>query len=151
VRLFLLGLACFLGAHLFYISLFVKAKAAAGIDTARRLASLMVAALAVVMLVVLWPGLAEMRWPVLAYSVVLTAMAITAQRSRFSKLVAVGALAFFASDTVLALSIFGHPFAGSRALVWITYYAAQVMITLGVTASFKHNQQASAWSSELFP
>jgi uncharacterized membrane protein YhhN len=140
VRLFLLGLVSFLVAHLFYVLLFVKANATVRINAERRLASLIVVVLAIVMLTALWPGLAEMRWPVAAYSVVLTAMAVTAQFSRFSRLVAIGALSFFASDTMLALSIFGRPFAGSRLLVWITYYAAQLMITLGVTETCKQKQ-----------
>jgi uncharacterized membrane protein YhhN len=80
---------------------------------------------------------------VIAYSAALSAMAILAQFSRFPNLVAIGALPFFASDTLLALSIFGHPFAGSRPLVWITYYAAQLMITLGVVSVPKNDRVAA--------
>ncbi len=84
---------------------------------------------------VLWPGLGPMRIPVLAYSLVLTAMALTAQWSRYGTVVAVGALSFVASDTMLAMSIFRHPFGGSRVLVWVTYYAAQSMIAAGVVGA----------------
>jgi uncharacterized membrane protein YhhN len=139
-QLFLFGLVSFLVAHLFYVLLFVKARSQAGISAARKIACVVVVAVATASLVVLWPGLKEMRIPVLAYSLVLTAMALTAQRSRFGTLVAVGALSFVASDTMLAMTVFGHPFAGSRVLVWITYYAAQAMIAIGVT-SFSHQRQ----------
>ena len=129
-KLFLLGLVSFLSAHLFYVALFVKARTSA-IHTARKLACVLVAAVAAMSVVVLWPGLGPMRFPVLAYSLVLTAMAVSAQWSRYGAMVAAGALSFVASDTMLAMSIFGHPFTGSHMLVWVTYYAAQAMIVVG--------------------
>jgi uncharacterized membrane protein YhhN len=134
-QLFLFGLISFLVAHLFYGALFVETKSQAAISASRKIACLIVVIVASCSLAILWPGLAEMRAPVCAYCIVLSAMAITAQLSRFPSLVAIGALSFLASDTMLALSIFGHPFAGSRALVWITYFAAQLMITVGVTSA----------------
>lgn len=139
-QLFLFGLVSFLVAHLFYVALFVKARSQIGISAVRKVACIVVVAVAAASLAVLWPGLKEMRIPVLAYSLVLTAMALTAQRSRFGTLVAVGALSFVASDTMLAMSIFGHPFPGSRVLVWITYYAAQALIAAGVIF-FAHQRQ----------
>jgi uncharacterized membrane protein YhhN len=132
MQLFLFGLISFLVAHLFYIALFLNAKSKISMNFARSVAAIVVPVYSFRMLVVLWPKLAEMRWPVVVYSLVLTTMTITAQFSRFAKLVPIGALLFFASDTMLAMSIFGHPFAGSRPLVWTTYYAAQLMITVGV-------------------
>jgi uncharacterized membrane protein YhhN len=131
VQLFLLGLISFLIAQSFYIALFATNRHK-GISTVRKVGCAIVVLVAVLTLRVLWPGLAEMRIPVLAYCVVLTTMAIMAQISGFSSKVAIGALFFVASDTMLALSIFGHPFAGSRVLVWVTYYVAQFMITVGV-------------------
>jgi len=136
-RLFLAGLISFLVAHLFYVAMFVKARSVATVSVTRKIACVIVIIVAATSMAILWPGLAEMRIPVVAYSIVLAVMVMTAQLSRFSKLVAVGALSFLASDTMLAMSIFGHPFAGSRILVWITYYAAQLMIAVGVTAKSK--------------
>lgn len=130
-KLFLLGLVSFLIAHLFYVTLFAKATTGA-VRRARKMACVLVVTVAAASLVVLWPDLGPMRIPVLAYSLVLTAMALSAQWSRYPGLVAVGALLFVASDTMLAMSIFGHPFAGSRVLVWVTYYLAQAMIAVGV-------------------
>jgi len=131
-QLFLFGLVSFLIAHLFYVTLFVTNRAPSAAGSSRRLACAAVVITAVATLFVLWHGLGPMRAPVLAYSLVLTAMAITAQLSRFSNVVRFGALCFVASDTMLALSLFGHPFTGSHILVWITYYAAQALITAGV-------------------
>jgi uncharacterized membrane protein YhhN len=133
-QLFLCGLVSFLIAHLFYVALFVRNR---GIVVAlwRNIGSIAVVVVAASSLYILWPGLREMRVPVAVYSLVLTTMALTAQRSRFSGLVAVGALSFVASDTMLAFSLFRHPFYGSWALVWITYYAAQAMIAMGVVSS----------------
>ena len=145
VQLFLFGLSAFLAAHMFYIVMFVK-ESRKSITIARTIACIAVVAVAIFSLRILWPGLAEMRMPVLVYSAVLTAMAITAQRSRFGSLVAVGALFFVASDTMLAMSIFGHPFAGSRILGWLTYYAAQVMITVGVMRAEARQLAAQASS-----
>lgn len=136
-QLFLLGLVSFLTAHIFYIAMFVKARGETTISRARTIACAAGLLTVALSMAILWPGLAEMRIPVVAYSVVLAVMVITAQLSQFSKLVAIGALFFLASDTMLAMSIFGHPFAGSRILVWITYYVAQLMITMGVIAKSK--------------
>lgn len=146
-QLFLCGLVSFLIAHLFYVALFARNFSRA--NAARKLACLLIVISAVANLRVLWSGLAEMRIPVLIYSIVLTTMAIAAQLSRFSWMVAVGALSFVASDTMLAMSIFGHPFRGSWFLVWITYYVAQVLICVGVVTYDKqhHGREERAFAS----
>ena len=143
VQLFLFGLVSFLIAHLFYVVLFLKSRSHDRVSAIRKLACAVLVLVALATMRILWPGLAEMRTPVLVYSAVLTTMAVTAQLSRFSKLVAIGALSFFASDTMLAMDIFGHPFHGSRTLVWITYYAAQAMIAVGVS-----RRQEKSFASE---
>jgi uncharacterized membrane protein YhhN len=143
VQLFLFGLISFLVAHICYFAMFTKERSPS-VSVARIIACAAVVTTAIVSLRLLWPGLAEMRTPVLAYSAVLTLMAITAQRSRFGKLVAIGALFFVASDTMLAMNIFGHPFAGARVLVWVTYYAAQLMMALGVVKEKTQELSAGA-------
>ncbi len=147
VQLFLFGLIAFLVAHLFYVAMFVKERSATT-SVVRKIACVAALIVALISLSVLWRGLAEMRIPVLAYSAVLTAMVITAQQSRFGRLVAIGSLFFMASDTMLAMSIFGHPFAGSRILVWITYYAAQLMITVGVISATSQSEESRFASIE---
>jgi uncharacterized membrane protein YhhN len=133
VQLFILGLFSFLVAHILYFSLFVTNRSRG--TSALRLATCVALFLAAVITMSrIWPNLAEMRVPVVAYSLALTAMAISAQWSRFGARVAIGALFFFASDTMLALSLFGHPFTGSRTVVWVTYYVAQALIATGVAS-----------------
>jgi uncharacterized membrane protein YhhN len=46
-----------------------------------------------------------------------------------------GALLFITSDAMLAIKKFRGPFAGNAQLIWITYYAAQVLILRGVERS----------------
>ncbi len=134
-QFFLFGLVAFLIAHIFYIALFAKAKSAARITKPRQTGIVIALMAGIATMMTLWPGLAEMRIPVLAYSVVLTLMVLSAQYSSFPPKVAIGALLFFASDMMLAINVFGYPFSGARTLVWITYYAAQLLITVGVTSS----------------
>jgi uncharacterized membrane protein YhhN len=136
-QVFLLGLVAFLIAHIFYIALFVRSRSGVSvvIGRTRTVACMATLGTAIITVVVLWPGLAEMRIPVLAYSLVLVTMVISAQYALFTPKVAIGALLFFASDTMLAINIFGYPFSGARTLVWITYYTAQLLITLGVISS----------------
>ena len=131
VQLFLFGLIAFLIAHIFYLGLFLNHRAER-VSSTRKVAVVVVIALGLMSMIMLWPGLGEMCWPVLAYSLVLMAMVVSAQCSRFGSLVMIGALSFFASDTMLAMNIFGHPFHGARTLVWITYYGAQAMLAWGV-------------------
>ena len=53
------------------------------------------------------------------------------QRDRASVLVAAGAIAFVASDTLLALNRFVSPLPASAVWVLSTYYAAQCLIIGG--------------------
>jgi uncharacterized membrane protein YhhN len=43
-----------------------------------------------------------------------------------------GAVCFLVSDGVLAVDRFARPFVGARAVVMVTYYAAQVLIASSV-------------------
>jgi uncharacterized membrane protein YhhN len=66
------------------------------------------------------------------YVALLAAMAgcaIVCRRGR--PLVPLGALAYLASDALLALELFGRGFAAGRALVWPLYVAAQLAVALG--------------------
>jgi len=141
-QLFLCGLISFLVAHLFYVAMFVRQRTTT-VSVARKTACVAVLAVALISLRVLWPSLGEMEVPVVVYSVVLSTMAIAAQLSVFPAMVAVGALSFVVSDTMLAMSIFGHPFRGSWWLVWVTYYAAQAMIAVGVTGAKRTPEKPS--------
>jgi uncharacterized membrane protein YhhN len=137
-QLFLFGLLAFLIGHLCYISLFLKNLAPGKVPQFRRFSIVLVVAVLWFLLSRLWPSLGGMRFPVVIYAVALSCMAITAQFSRFPAAVSLGALSFLASDAMLAISHFAHPFpASSRPLIWATYYAAQFSICFGVVTAIR--------------
>lgn len=133
-QLFLFGLGAFLCGHLVYIVLFVKflPRNWARHNTLREFGVLAVLVTLGVVLMALSNSLGPLLVPVIAYSLVLAGMAITALLADFGNpLVAIGALSFVASDAMLAVSKFRGPFAGHEPLIWITYYLAQLLIFLG--------------------
>lgn len=131
--LFLPGLVSFLLAHLVYIRAFSRGRSL----RPDRLA-LPLAIFGAAVYLWLWPGLGGMRWPVLAYLVVICTMgwqALARWRERRdcpAALAAVGALLFIASDTALAVNRFGRPFAASSLAVLTTYFAAQWCIARSI-------------------
>lgn len=69
------------------------------------------------------------------YAVLLCAMAASLWLSRFPRLAALGAISFVGSDTLLLLGLGGGRLfdpAVDGALVWISYFGGQWLITLGV-------------------
>ena len=133
---FVAGLASFLLAHVIYGTAFFTVPRTGG-DV------VVLGALAVVaggIVTVLWDGLGRLRGPVVAYVAAIILMAwLACVRWRMggvpgAGLAAIGALAFVASDTLLALDRFRRPFPFSRALVLGTYWVAQALIALSVGA-----------------
>jgi uncharacterized membrane protein YhhN len=127
---FVPGLIAFLVAHLCYLWAFtdrVGARLITGF-TAVYLAA------AGVVIAPLWPRLGTLRGPVLAYMAVIMAMASQAGgrwlslRTRGSRLAAIGAGLFVASDATLAIDRFGGGFAAAPLVVMSTYIAAQLLI-----------------------
>jgi uncharacterized membrane protein YhhN len=139
--LFLLGLGSFLIAHLIYIAMFARYRMAGW----RRPGAVRISGIGLIagvlwaMLTVLWPSLGTMRVPVVVYALVLSGMTISAMLAELgTPLAAVGALLFLGSDAMLAVSTFSAPFAGSGPLIWITYYAAQVLMLGGMWRHFRY-------------
>jgi uncharacterized membrane protein YhhN len=136
---FTMGLASFLLAHCCYLAAFVLGAGHGGTAwpwlTGIALAS-------GGLLAVLWPHLGRLRGPVLVYVVVIAAMAYAAARraglpgtpAPSGALALAGALIFMTSDGILAVDRFARRFSPAYALVMITYYAAQTLITASVTA-----------------
>ncbi len=133
---FIPGLVAFLLAHLAYIALF---RQHVGWLPNRR-ALMAVVGVAGGMYGVLWFGglPAGLRAPVAAYVVAIALMAAqaigraTVLRDKPSVLVAVGALCFMLSDTLLAINRFVTPLPMSPVWVLGTYYTAQCLIVAGV-------------------
>jgi uncharacterized membrane protein YhhN len=136
---FLAGLAAFFAAHVAYIALFFLAGGGLGLLLAepwRLLAAVLVALAVVAILIRLRSGLpAALRLPVPAYAAAIVAMVATSL-TLDRPLVIAGAMLFAASDGILAFDRFppGRRNAGrswAPPTVWMVYYAAQFLITVG--------------------
>lgn len=125
---FLLGLGSFFCAHLSYLLLFLRPL------RRRRLpwAALLLLPWWVLLLIVLAPHLGALIVPVAIYGLVLGAVAAAALAC--NRWVAVGALLFLASDTLLALKQFLPDFGFWQAdfLIMLLYIAGQGLISYGV-------------------
>jgi uncharacterized membrane protein YhhN len=133
---FVAGLASFLVAHLFYIAAF--SPGVEWIFSLVALAPFMI--IGVLLLKLLWPYLDKMKWPVLAYMLVIMTMAgqALARWIQFDPpgawLALFGAVLFIISDAVLAWSRFRRAYRAARAVNLGTYYMAQWLIALSVGA-----------------
>lgn len=128
------GLTAFLGAHVIFILLYLKNRLRAEDVTSLRvrLAALLWALVAISGYL-LYPHLGELLMPVLVYSAVLAAMATTALFSKYPvKLVALGAILFVISDSILGVRQFMPAPDFTQYIVWATYYLAVLLMTLGV-------------------
>ncbi|MCD6735067.1 MAG: lysoplasmalogenase [Burkholderiaceae bacterium] len=127
-RLFVGGLLAFLVAHLCYLRAFT-------VDTrlfARALPLAALGAVGLAVLAFLWGGLAPaLRGPVIAYVVVLVAMAAQAiarwqeHPGPGARMAAIGGVLFVVSDALLAIDRFRSPIAAAPVWVLGTYWAAQ--------------------------
>jgi uncharacterized membrane protein YhhN len=129
---FLAGLATFLVAHVAYIVAFTAEDLAW-----RPLHALPFLAWGAGMLVFLWPRLGSMKWPVVAYVVVICTMMWRAAArlggptqgfAEWSALV--GAVLFAASDSLIALDRFHAPIRGVRYPIILLYWLGQWGIAL---------------------
>jgi uncharacterized membrane protein YhhN len=137
-KLFVQGLGAFLVAHLLYVSAFATT---GGGRQASKVALVVFAAIAGVMLTVLWPTLGALRIPVALYVGVISTMAwqawgrAAALRTPAARRAALGAAIFLVSDGTLAMNRFHAP-VGSAAMatfiVMTTYLLAQWLIARSV-------------------
>lgn len=123
---FVIGLASFLIAHIFYakaFSLIVSRKA--------WLAGIPYFAYVIAFLFFLVPHTGELRFPVIIYSLAIAVMLwrayIVSEKPKF-KLVFLGALIFTLSDTVLAINRFYFQFDEAQYVIMLTYWTAQYLI-----------------------
>lgn len=134
---FVAGLASFLVAHLCYIGAFsigVSFAAAPPLWLPYFVAGGVVVAL-------VWPGLKPaLRAPVIVYVMVIAAMAGQAtgrwylSGSAVALAAAIGAGLFVVSDAVLAIDRFRWKFRAARAVTLATYWGAQLLIAISVSA-----------------
>jgi Predicted membrane protein len=128
--LFLAGMGAFALAHVAYVTLFVRSGALAAL---RRRWFLLLPYFVVLdgLTLWLWPHLGELRIPVLAYAVLLTATAVTAGALDWR--LGLGGALFFVSDAMIAMwSIADRP-APPLPGLWImsTYILAQYLLASG--------------------
>jgi uncharacterized membrane protein YhhN len=139
---FLLGLGAFLIGHLMYIMAYLQHRnedTGAGFLPTQKLRYAMPFLLAGTgLLTVLYPNLASLLWPVVAYAAVLVTMVIVAlfRYGRTSTasfgLVFGGAVLFMISDSLLAMNKFHAPIQQAGLLIMITYCVAQGLIAEGM-------------------
>ena len=121
------GLGCFLGGHLAWIAA-LRARCGGGLLRRRPMAAVPVVAAAVALDAYLWRRAGRDRLPVVAYSAVLSAMALAAIDTGDPRAAAGGGL-FVVSDALIALDRFG----GARLPLhegWVmaTYTTAQALL-----------------------
>jgi uncharacterized membrane protein YhhN len=136
---FLAGLASFLAAHVAYVVLFLdRGNLFETIlaDAARTTIAFFMAVATLATLNILLrrvPG--GLRLPVAAYSATILLMGLAALTTP-SPWIILGAILFMVSDTLLGwerfvMSGLGHGKQVARYAVWVAYYLAQLLITLG--------------------
>jgi uncharacterized membrane protein YhhN len=125
-RAFMGGLGSFLLAHLAFIAAF-----SLGVPLAAPpLWTALLGLYALGLLIRLWPRTGRLRIPVLAYSLVLFAMALAAARAHQVHQTTeaawglAGALAFVASDSLLAGNRFLRPHRHAQVAILLTYWGA---------------------------
>ena len=127
---FTAGLGCFLAGHLAWVGA-LRARGGGGQLRRRPLLGVPLVAAHAGLNAVLWPRTGRDRLPVLAYSTVLTAMALVAVDSGDPAAAAGGAL-FMVSDSLIALDRFAHlRLPAHEGWVMATYTAAQWLLSSG--------------------
>jgi uncharacterized membrane protein YhhN len=136
---FLLGLASFLIAHIFYIVFFHHVRVRENIKSNPWLLVIVVVYYAAL---ISWlsPFLGEMKLPVRIYGIVISVMFMLAMHMQSIKnkiagnWMIWGALLFVISDSVLAINKFYQPFEAANVIIVLTYGLAQLLIVKGAAS-----------------
>ena len=141
--LFIVGLACFLLAHIMYLTVFFLTPGKNSILNNRIYLLIPVLIYGIVLLSCLYADLAGMRLPVILYTIVILSM-LAGALNRIEKvkkvsfyLVLAGAILFVISDSVIAFNKFVHQFDSSGIVIMSTYVIAQYLIVVGYIIQFK--------------
>jgi uncharacterized membrane protein YhhN len=126
------GMAAFGLAHVFYAATFVGFMRRDGVMWKAWPLSVVVLAISGELAYWLYPGMAELTVPALAYQVIISAMVVLALMSRAPMIAKIGAVVFMISDTLIAVGLFRQVVVPPGS-VWITYAAAQIMLAIGFT------------------
>jgi uncharacterized membrane protein YhhN len=136
---FLLGLASFLIAHIFYIVFFHHVRVRENIKSNPWLLVIVVIYYAA-LFSWLSPFLGKMKLPVRIYGIVISIMFMLAmhmlsiKNKIAGKWMMWGALLFVISDSVLAINKFYQPFEAANVIIMLTYGLAQLFIVKGAAS-----------------
>lgn len=132
------GIGFFAGAHIAYIAIFTLMVLRNGV---KRDGLILAAGLVIFGGALYWwlsPGMGALQGVVTAYIVIILGMAVLAGLVRGPRLIAIGAVLFVLSDSLIAAGWFRGLAASygrfdlDGMAIWITYYAAQLCLALGV-------------------
>ena len=144
---FIIGLISFLISHVFYIVAYrqhqygEQSDSLQGIQKLRAAFPIVLAGTGLV--VILYPTLGDLKFPVVVYALVLVVMALNGlfRLGRTNTisfwLVFVGAMFFMVSDSVLAINKFLTPLPYAGLLIMSTYISAQFLIIEGLIAHIR--------------
>ena len=147
---FMVGLVSFLISHIFYIVAYRQHQndddtdALHGIQKLRAAFPIVLAGTGLV--VILYPTLGDLKFPVMIYALVLVVMVLNGlfrlgrTSNKSFMLVLIGAMLFMVSDSLLAINKFFTPLSHSGLLVMSTYISAQFMIIEGLLAHSSHTK-----------
>ncbi|MEV0788628.1 lysoplasmalogenase [Kribbella sp. NPDC050459] len=124
-NLILPGMAMYGAGHACYVTLFLRGRNHSSWQAVAAYGGL---STGIVML--LWPGLGRLRAPVAAYSLMLTATAVTS--SWYGRRAGVGGALFLVSDALIGTRLAGHDFPTRAPLVGLTYTVAQYQLAAGI-------------------
>jgi uncharacterized membrane protein YhhN len=141
--LFLAGLICFLLAHVMYLIVFFITPGKNIILRKHIYLLIPVIVYGIGLVYYLYNDLADMRVPVILYSIVIPTM-LTGAISRLEKvnsssyyLFLTGAIFFVISDSAIAINKFSHQFESSGTVIMSTYIIAQFLIIMGYIKQFR--------------
>jgi len=144
---FMLGLASFLIAHVFYILTYRQHKSDAagnslqGIQRIRFAFPIILAGTGLI--VILYPVLGNLKFPVILYALIMVVMVLNAlfryghTNYKSFWMVLSGAMLFMISDAVLAINKFLQPMENGVLIVMLTYSAGQFLIVRGLMQHYK--------------
>ncbi len=134
-RNFKRGIAAFLVGHIFY--LIVMGPRIAGPTSTQMACMIALAIFAIGICLWIAPKLGAYKKPVWAYMGVISLMAFAALTMP-SLATGIGAMLFVFSDAVIVVNQFARPVPYRGPIVWITYYAGQVMLAASLLTLITH-------------
>jgi uncharacterized membrane protein YhhN len=144
-NIFIIGLVCFLLAHIMYFTVFVITPGRNSLLSNRKYLHIPVIIYGLLLVFYLYAGLGEMKIPVILYATVILTM-LAGAINRIEKvnkesyfLVLAGAIFFVLSDSVIAISKFRHQFSSSEFVIMSTYIVAQYLIVSGYIYQFRYD------------